>query len=234
MKIPTVIFLLAACLAFFAHAQEESKKLGVTFTCLLLEELPVEQIFYKEGKSYLPLEFKKGKRSEAYSLRSNKVFELYVSEVNEDGDSFFKPVGSSALVAGSRKILFIIAPGNSESGLPLRIIGLDDSLEGFPPGSFRFVNFTDTELLVKVRDKVTRLESGEITVADSESSEDGGLVPVTFGNSKGETLHFTRLYSHSRSREMVFIGKSKDPKRKFQFMFVPQNVPDREPAPWAQ
>lgn len=51
------------------------------------------------------------------------------------------------------------------------------------------------------------------------------MVPVAYANREGEMLHFTRLYSHPRSREMVFIGPSANPRKQFEFKFVPQNVP---------
>lgn len=215
------IFVLALPLA----AQSNMGTSGVKFTCLLWDELPMDELYYKEGESYEPIEFRKGKRSKEYSLRNTSVFELFVPVVNEDGQRYFKLIGTSPLVEGSSQILFILVPLERQPDMPLSILALDDSIDGFPPGTFRFANFTGSELLVKVRDEVTQLAAGKVTVADSQSSEDGGLVPVALGSPEGELLHFTRIYSHARSREMVFILKSKNPRKKFDFKFVPQNIP---------
>ncbi|WPJ97280.1 hypothetical protein SH580_06110 [Coraliomargarita algicola] len=219
-----VVFLcFLSTLAVSAVAQ--SNESGLKFTCLMWDDLPMEDLHYKEGKSYKPITFRKGKRSQEYYFRNASVFELFVPAVNEEGERYFKLVGSSPLVEGTQQILFIVVPLERKPDMPLSILALDDSLEGFPPGSFRFANFTGSKLLVKVRDEVTQLETGKITVTDAQSSEDGGMVPVAFGSPAGELLHFTRIYSHARSREMVFILRSQDLRKKFDFKFVPQNMP---------
>lgn len=221
--------VLSTLLLPSVRAQGTSQSHGTNFTCLVMgelpEEIPMDEIFYKEGASYVPIELKRGKRSQKYPLKKAKNFQLYISDDSvKEGDPF-KAVGGSRLVEGSKEMLFLIMPVESKEGLPLSVFGVDDSLKGFPPGTFRFVNFTKSGLLVKVKEKITKLPSSEITVVSSQSNSDGGLVPVMFGSLKGEMLHFTRIYSHPRTREMVFIGPTADPQRKFEFKFVPQNIP---------
>lgn len=224
-----LILLIALYIPLFSQvfaAQADSSSLE--FTCITWGEFPVEELYYKDGKSYEPIKFRNGKRSQGHSLKEAEVFELYVPEVNDVGKSYYKLVGAKPLVTQSQQLLFIIMPAEVQSRLPLRIISLDDSLEGFPLGSFQFANYTDSGLRIKVRDEVTELESGQTGVAYAQSTEDEGMVPVTFTTFGGELLHFTRFYAHARSRELILIRKPKSSRKALEFKFIPQNVPMSE------
>jgi len=237
MKKPSLLLLMTvigfACHPGFAAAQSETepvKKPAMVFTCVALSQLPVQKLYYKNGTSYLPVELRDKKRSPSYPLGKAAGFALYMPAQTEQGGTDYKVAGTTPLPAPSSSTLFILMPGAPPSGLPLRIIALDDSLEGFPAGSFRFANFSASGLLVKVKDKVTKLEANTIAVTDSCSPADGGLVPLYIGNLQSELRYFTRLYAHPRSREIIFIGKSNTPGKKFEFLFIPQNVPVAEKA----
>ncbi|WPJ97279.1 hypothetical protein SH580_06105 [Coraliomargarita algicola] len=223
-----LILLIALCLPLFTQvfaAQLEAGASGLKFTCLIWDRLPMQELYYKDGQSYQLITFRKGKRSQDYPLKKSEVFELYVPDVNAASEPSYKLVGATPLVAGTQEMLFIIMSAEAESEMPLSIISLDDSLAGFPPGSFQFSNFTDSALLVKVRNELTELESGQTATVSAQSLDDDGMVPVTFTSLAGELLQFNRFYAHTRSRELVLIRKSKNTRKPLEFKFIPQSVP---------
>lgn len=205
-----------------------------TFTAMLWKDLPIDKLYYKEGAEYLPISLNTRKRSKEYPLADRQTFELFTPAVDENGQEFFRVVASQALTDVSRKMFFLIVPVPKPSGLPLAVIALDDTLNNFPPGSFRFFNFTKSRLLIKVKENFKPVASGQSVLIPTEGAADGGLIPVAIGGNDGDLLHFTRMTAHPRSRKMIFIAQSENPKRKFKFRFVPQNIPSWEMPVTAQ
>ena len=226
------VFLLAAC-PVFLRAQPAPAKPAVEFSCLVWEPLPLPAVYYRDGKSYLPLEFSPGSRSQLYPLKEGTDLELSVKEVGADGAATYKLVGKAPLVAGTRRMLFIIDPAPEPADLPLAIFGVDDGLDVFPPGTFRFANFTAAPLQVKFGGQTTKLPARAISVVKSDVPENGGFLPFLIGDANGKTVFETRLFGQPTGRDMVFIAPPAKPAGRLSVKLLPQIIPPAPPKPAA-
>lgn len=221
------VFLLATWPVFLC-AQPAPAKAVVEFSCLVWDSLATPEIFYRDGKSYFPLTFSPGNRSQLYPLKESMDLELYVKEVGEDGVATYKLVGKAPLVGGTRRMLFIIDPAPEAADLPLVIFGFDDSLDVFPPGTFRFANFTAALLQVKFGGQTTKLPARELSVVKSNAPKNGGFLPFVIGDASGKVVFETRLFGQPSGRDMVFIGPPAKPGGPPRVKFLTQIIP---PAP---
>lgn len=232
-----VSFLAAACVLLLATypallpAQAASGKPGVEFSCLIWEPLSIDEVFYRDGKSYLPLEFSPGNRSQLYPLKDTTSFELYEKATGADGAATYKLVGKAPWIAEVRRMLFLVDPVPNATGLPLRIFSVNDALDVFPPGTFRFLNFSSATLQVKFAGQVNKLPAGEITVVKSNVSEKGGFLPFQIGDSEGKVVFETRLFSQPSGRDMVFIGNPAAHGGLAKVKFLTEIIPPEPPKP---
>jgi hypothetical protein len=222
------IFLLAATPTLL-RAQSATEKPAVEFSCLVWEPLPFPAIFYFDGKSYLPLELSPGNRSKLYPLQESAALELYVNDVGDDGSETYKLIGQSPLLAGTRRMLFVIEPAEQSAGLPLTIFGIDDALDNFPPGTFKFLNFSKSVLQVKFGSEITPLPADEIRVVKSNAPKLGGFLPFMIGDARGNIVFETRLFGQPTGREIVFIGPPAKPGGPPRLNFVTQIIPPEPP-----
>lgn len=226
------VLLLAASPALL-NAQAETAKPAVEFSCLVWDPLPFSEVFYLDGKSYLPLEFSPGNRSKLYPLKGASSLELYVKQVGADGAVSYKLVGKSPLVVGTRRMLFVIELAQQSAGLPLTIFGMDDSLDKFPPGTFKFLNLFKSALQVQFGGQTTPLPPGEVRVVKSNVPELGGFLPFMLGDAQGKIIFQTRLFGQPAGRELVFIGPPAKPNGPPRLKFLPQIIPPEPPNPAA-
>ena len=201
------------------------------FSCLVWESLPIAAVFYRDGNSYLPLEFSPGNRSQLYPLSEVTALELYEKVTAADGATTYKLVGKAPWQAGARRMLFLVDPVPNATGMPLRIFGVNDALDVFPPGTFRFLNFSNATLQVKFAGQVKKLPAGEITIVKSNVSEKGGFLPFQIGDSDGKVVFETRLFSQPSGREMVFIGNPAEPGGLARVKFLTEIIPPEPPKP---
>jgi len=153
-KLRCILLLFAGfLLCGHVHAQGQEKKQGIQFSCMLWSGPLPEKIYYQDGEDYREVIPFTSSRSLPHQLEKSTQFRLFtMSEVEgEDEEPVYTLVGQTALLPGVQRILFILFPTKDDASeaLEIRIMALDDTLNGFPPGSFRFVNFSGSDLLVK-------------------------------------------------------------------------------------
>ena len=133
------------------HAQEEKTKSSFEFSFVTWKNLTVAPVFYRDGDKYHEIDLIRAQRSELYRFKKPQAqMLLYTQGENEEGEIVYKLAGKTAIKAASSRMLFFIQD-HVEVGpdqLPLILSGIDDSLDAFPMGSFRFVNSTKLPLQV--------------------------------------------------------------------------------------
>lgn len=215
-------------------AQSDTGRTEVEFCCVVWEPLPITEVFYQDGESYLPLEFSPGERSKFYPLKKAGALKLYQKKTGADDSFRYILVGRARLVPKTQRMLFVIAPIPDTTGLPLGLYGVDDSLDAFPPGTSRFFNFSTVALQVKFGGKTSKLPAGEVTVVQSNVAKSGGFIPFLIGNLKGEVVFETRLFSQPTGRDMVFIGAPATPGGRVLVKLLPQLFSPEPPKPAGQ
>jgi hypothetical protein len=225
----TACALLLAAFAPCSRAQSVDEKHAVEFCGVAWEPLPITAIFYRDGNNYLPLEFSPGSRSQLYPLKAGTALELFERVTAADGASTYKLIGRAPWVAGARRMLFLVDPVPNATGLPLRLFGVNDALDVFPPGTFRFFNFSTAELRVKFAGQASRLPAGAMSLVKSNVPQNGGFIPFLIGDPQGEVVFETRLFSQPAGRDMVFIGAPAQPGGRVLVKVLPQLVAPEPP-----
>jgi hypothetical protein len=203
----TLATLLISVLPAPAQDTGESEKVrGSSFSCMYWDGTPPEELFYKDGKSFLPIKFYHSKRSERYKLKTEEIFTLYrkLPEVKE-GEEPYAPVARAPVKKGATCVLFLVFKTETEPAFKARIMSVDDSLAAFPSGTFRFVNFSNQPLIVKFDDTVKQLSPGKVELMKFRMPEDGGYLPFLIGNADGKSIYENRLFAQPGGRKMVFI-----------------------------
>ena len=234
MRFAFSLVLVWACFATEVCAQQQEKKKGVQFSCMLWEGPLPQKIYYQDGEDYREVVPYTSSRSLPHWLKKSKEFRLFTMSQPEAKDGkeqepVYTLVGQSKLLPGISPILFLLIPSQGEDGFKIRILALDDSLEGFPAGSFRFANFSAADLMVKFAGAVKKIPAREMTIMQSKIGNNGGMVPFLIGNEKGEKVFETRLFAQASGREIVFIGPPKKEGGLPSVRFLPQLLPQKLP-----
>lgn len=207
----------------------------VAFTCLLWEGPLDEQLFYRDGASFLPVKPAQKTRSAVCLLEQSSAFALYVkAQGHEPGaggeGALYHLVGRCPLLPGTGQILFILFQEESGAGLQLRIHALDDSQENFPAGTFHLVNFSEESLQVTLAETAGQLLPQAALVVASGVTRAGGMVPFTITNEQDERIFETRFFAQERAREIVFISSPSAAGKRPKVRFLPQLIARKLPA----
>lgn len=212
------LFLILSVIPL-VHGKEEKS----SFSCVTWDDMGFENILYRKGKKTMPLELRNGRRSELYPLNSEGTFELYIREATANGE--LKLIGRTTFQPGARRMLFLIAKAGPKSELPLAIRGIDDSLSTFPPGTFRFANFTKQSLKVAFGNVVEDLRPAQIQVYQARMAPNGGLMSLIVMDTTGKPIFARRLFGQPRDRSMVFITPSQTSPGELSIRILPEIVP---------
>ncbi len=210
-----------------AVAQKPDKAGAIEFSCVLWNGELEQELFFRNGREFLPVVPFKTSRSKTHSLVASESFELYVKSDEEAVDPY-KLVGKVAIPSGVKQVLFLLLMNEKEE-LNIKILAVDDSIEGFPAGTFRFVNFSKRSLVVDFAADSKKIKPKGMTIMKPRADNNGGLTPFIVRSNKGEIIFQTRLFSQTNNREMVFIT---DPEKRGALpgvRFLPQTLPDAPP-----
>jgi len=203
---------------------------GTEFSCVSWEKLPFSEIFYRAGNDYLPLQMRVNKRSKLYTLDGVPAkLELYIKGLSPEGETIYKMIGQAPMLPRTDRMLFFMQPSEDDSGLPVAMYGIDDSLEVFPVGSFRFVNTTQVPLQVIFRDTKEELPARGMKILTPEVPKRSGFIPCYVTDMQKNIVYETRLYAQSRGRKMVFIRAPAELGERVQVRFLGDIVPSPTP-----
>jgi hypothetical protein len=217
------ILLLQVCI-LTAHGQENSSPVNTEFSCVIWKKLPYDEIYYRQGAEYLPLKLLANNRSQLYPLKGMEALELHIPGLDEKGRPIYTLVGKGTFPLNANRVIFFIVQ-REKALLPLGLLGIDDSLEGFPPGTTRFVNMSNLSLKVGFGSSVTNLKPRAMATVESKAPSDGGFMPFLVTDENGKRVFETRLMSQPNGRDMVFILPSDRVGRPISLRFVPQVIP---------
>lgn len=195
-----LFFLSYSCNSLYAQAK------GAGFSCVAWEKLPYEELYYRKGESFLPLNLYVGHRSSIYNMTKGGFVEFYIQELDDEGKTKYVLVAKAPKVEGSKRMLFILMKSTKASAaLPLKVFSVDDSLAKFPAGSIRFVNFTNQPLKVLFAGSNTTLPARDIKVVDTKVSKGGHFLPFYVKDAEDRTVYSTRIIARATGRDMLFI-----------------------------
>lgn len=242
MKTQSLLRLLLA-LFFFAlpvgsQAKDESSgnSAAIQFSCTFWEKPPYPELFYRHGGEYLPVELSVGQRSKAYPLKGVEALELFIRKKMPAGAEEsnaaleYERVGTAPLLPDVKRMLFLIEAKNDANGLPLRVLGMDDSLQTFPAGSYRFFNQTPDLLRIEFGGATHDLPQGELRIVIPELPEAGGFLPAIIRNEQGNILLENRFLAQRTGRELVIIGPPPEGRTEMAIKFLSEIIPVSPPS----
>ncbi|MFC5051414.1 hypothetical protein ACFPK9_12440 [Rubritalea spongiae] len=208
--------------------QAQNAKSARAFSLLSWEELPYDSVYYRNGSTMNKVKIKVGRRSESYPLPSDGKLEMFISEKDPEGKDKYKMIGQATIMQGAKKMLYVVVANKKASSLPLSMFGINDSIDVFPAGSFRFLNFTSVPIEGAFSGDVFRLQPGKTTVVKTKKLTGGSFHPFYLRTVKGVMLYETRLLGQPSGREIVFIMPPNNGSGRVNIKFLPQTVPRPE------
>lgn len=217
------LLLLPLTLSAQAGRKADKQADKSQFSCVSWDKLSITELFYRNGKTFIPLGVKAKNRSELYPLGKMQQLQVYV-KAKEGEEEEYNLVGKASIPANSGRVLFFIKEVKNSKYLPLSIYGIDDSLKAFPPGSFRFMNSTRVPLTVIFDKKKKDIPPRKTSVIKFNTSSEGGLIPFYIRGPRGENLYENRLFGKPTGRDMIFIGAPTRKGGRLNILLLPQIV----------
>jgi hypothetical protein len=217
-----VFALLGFLLVLPVHAQNEQGE-GVVrkrFTLAAFEQVTDQQIYYRDGRKMMPVTLKLGRRSEEYKLKADHGLELYIQEINADGESVHVLIGKPAKEKGYAKSLYLIDQ-SAQKG-KLRIFEMNDSTENFPAGAFRFLNLTNLKIGIKLGSAAKVVAPGGISTLPVRIPKNQQFIPMAMYSSKRTLLAGSRMYCQAAAREFIVIYPPLHDKEKIRLRYLNQ------------
>lgn len=221
--------LLTACLFVGAemYGQQSNARGPVKFTCVSWDKLSFDELYYRENQKYVPLEVIPYKRSKAYTITGMSALELFIQDVDENGRLQYRLVGQAPMLPNTRRMLFFIVEPAGVSEVPLKVVGMDDSLKAFPRGAFRFFNMSNALLKVGFGDAVEPIKPRSTCIIEPEIKNNGSFIPFVVADEQGKKIYETRLIGQMSGREMVFIMLPTESNKRVAVKFISQVIPRR-------
>jgi hypothetical protein len=228
-KVLFVPALLFVCTEVHGQAPEvRAEGSGaVTFSCVSWDQLSFDELYYRDGQEYLALEVIPYRRSKSYALKGVSGLEIFIKGLDESGVVEYRLIGQAEWHPKTRRMLFFLIESDTDSGPPLQVMGVDDSLKVFPRGAFRFFNMTNTPLRVGFGSSVELMQPKSVRIVKPEIENKGSFVPFLVVDESGEKVYETRLVGQSTGREMVFIMPPTGSMDRVTVKFISQIVPRR-------
>lgn len=199
----TFFFLLHV--PVWSQPVEEPLSEELQFSCIFWEGKPSEDLYYRDGETFHLLKFRTAKRSRSFDLNRSEFFELYRKAVAPVEGMPPYDLLSRSRIPTTEQVLFVVIPLERDGRIQYRIISMDDSVQAFPPGTFRFVNFSSEDLLIKCGEEIEKVLARNMCVIRPDDATDARFVPFHIGNSQGKELYGTRIYGQPSGRELIFI-----------------------------
>lgn len=188
-------------------AQTESHSKVVECSFVHSRGAPDEALYLRIGQYYHPLEFKKGERAGAISLKRMEACEVYQQVKDRaGGEPRYRFLARAKVPAHLNKVLLLVIAPDQEEGEEYRLLVIDDSIKTFPGSVFLFVNLSGKMLKVDFGGASEYIWADKMVVMPSKVREKGGFVPCIIYDEAGEKYYENRLYSQLTARKVVIVG----------------------------
>ncbi|MCH6255282.1 hypothetical protein MLD52_01895 [Puniceicoccaceae bacterium K14] len=192
-------------------ARNEGKEEGFLFTAMAFGDRSFKGIkFVNVDDELEELDFNPYGRSRSYRIdEKDRVIEFVSERINHKGESILSPLARFDRSKLSDRGLLVFFPNyTNEAELPFRVIGVEEGDSAFTAGDFRFLNLTGTQLLAKIGNEESVLETGFSPVFhfDVEDRNPIGFQFAAKVKDKWKRVYATRRQSDLK-RGTLFILK---------------------------
>lgn len=189
-------------------ATGEPPELIIDFTVLAWDRND-DALFFEslgqENEVYLPTQY----RSEEFRYVGNNPLTFYRPEKGPEGEDIRVPMATVTLDPSVKRVLLLFLKNPDGADLPLRVIPLDDGLNGFPVRSYRFFNLSNELVGLKLNEHKAILEKHQDAIIELDDGE--ALIQMgIYANRGGELKDVlnARWPHRGNTRYLVFIIES--------------------------
>jgi len=190
----------------------------------MTEEVAARKIGIQDGERLTELkDLNPKKRSKTYSCKANNAAPSLVALDRERPDG--KPAGVPITLTAEIQspLVLILADPDSPSGM--RAIVVEDSEQGFPWGSLRFVNTADKPLMIRCEKQTKAVPAafGTIDIAPGGEARNMGL--QLFSEAAPDVVLYSAVWEYDPNlRKLIFIVPAENPASKeLTLEIIPQD-----------
>lgn len=165
----SILLLSIACLCMCPNVSADEELRSIRFSIVGLgKTLPSDCYFApKEGAFEKVGGIASNYRTSVFEYVGPAQFQLF--RMGENGEPYV--YAEVELPVGSSDLMFVLLPSRDSNPSRARLLVYDDSLDGFPSGSYRFVNTTPHRIAGLVGQDKLLLESGKASVVQIDLAQ---------------------------------------------------------------
>ncbi len=204
---PFLLFCLAAGISLASDSSPS------VFVRVLSYEQPIERVYVRQGRAYLPVEVKPyapGQVLRLFPENGELVFYRLPSETSVSEEP--SRLGSAKVLEGARSLILAFVPAPvMDEGDPWRVLVFDDDERSFPAGSVRVINLSPFPLALRLGDYTKLLAPSHVDVVFPKTDEKNRVFSqLATRTADGGWFIFQQgpLAVHPRRRETLLIAWS--------------------------
>ena len=201
--LPFLFFILFA-FSNFSQAQEEKNITAELVT--LSEKSNIKGLWFQTADGPRKLDVYERDFTMPEKYIGPKVIHFFVNEASLSSSPEDRPDPAAIveLPDDGGKVMLIFAP-KAEQKVGWNIRALDNSLEKFPPGSYRFINLCPSEFTVILEGNESPAEPNSVTIISPVASNDTNEAHIQIGLEK-EIIFSSIWEDKPDSRTTVFVA----------------------------
>jgi hypothetical protein len=185
--LPVAVLVLGMCVASLSSHGQEGDRVRVELVSLAWDR-PIKGLLYGAVSEPQEMDVYARGFSAPANYEGPALLEFYrlLPPEEEGGAPVRDVVGRAALPGETSKVLLLFRPLREEEGERYQVVAMDNSLARFPPGSFRFFNFTNIELVGVVGSETLRVGAGATAIERPRGDENGNVEVRLFTELAGQ------------------------------------------------
>ncbi len=209
------LLIIVGVLTSGVFAAENERAVQFRVVCFEMARGDRDVIASGEPSGVSPVEFTLGRRLDTTLHRVvTTKGQIWIGHLGADanGESVIDPVAVAKLPGKGSQFLLMLVPSGKETGLSYHCLVLADDRKSFPPGGYRFVNFSPSKLRFMLQKQPIQLNPGdEEVVGKIEGTRDDGRFPYVaqyFSDEAWNRLSTGYWYAHPkiRSLQVVYVN----------------------------
>jgi hypothetical protein len=222
--------ILALMTTSYLCAQENVPR-SYSFTALSWDQ-PIRDLHYFDGSQWQEITITNAAKTLPRTVRLLKPVILFYNEIPSD-EANASPVATARFPAETPEAMFLFFPvEQAVSQERYNVRSLADGVRGYPPGSYRFINFSANPMAGSVGGETFQLDPGAERVLQPRDLEDGSVVfqYASFAGEKWEVFYRSHWSVRKDRRTIVFFLENPDQPGKLSMRRIYEAVPLSEPT----
>ncbi|WP_309384383.1 hypothetical protein [Cerasicoccus frondis] len=166
------------------------------------------ELYRREGDHYAPINLYSTARTEPFWHAGGNPITFYSKQTGANNTESYTPAVSANVPDSIKQPLFIFTKNRSQNGgASYKILVLDDSVNTCPPGSYRFMNWTDKNIAGRLGKQTFTIAPKAGKTIDPTSTPDPSLTIqlVELTDPENKRLYASRWVNQANARKLVLM-----------------------------